>query len=310
MEDKIHDVIIIGSGPAGLTAAIYAARAELSPIVLAGAEPGGQLMTTTDVENFPGFPEGITGPDLMSNMIKQAERFNTKLIYESATEVDFSKQPFTIKTDSKTLQAKAVIIATGAVARWLGLESEEKYKGKGVSACATCDGAFFKDKKVFVVGGGDSAMEEANFLTKFASSVTVVVRKDVLKASKIMQERAENNPKIDFMWHSEVVEVLGDDAKMTGLKIKNNQTDEVTEVEGGGLFLAIGHKPNTGIFKDLLETNASGYIINDNPANSKTKIPGVFIAGDVFDYSYRQAITAAGYGCMAAIDAEKYLAHE
>lgn len=309
MENEVHKVIIIGSGPAGLTAAIYTARAELEPIVLAGAQPGGQLMITSEVENYPGFPKGITGPELMQNMIEQAERFKTKMVYENATEVDFSKSPYIIKTDKHTYKAEAVIIATGASARWLGIESEEKLKGKGVSACATCDGAFFKDKKVYVVGGGDSAMEEASFLTKFASSITVLVRKDALRASKIMQERAENNPKIDFMWNTEVKEVLGD-TKMTGLKLLNNKTNETSEVTGDGLFVAIGHKPNTDIFTDHLEVGKGGYLVNNSPENAATNVPGVFIAGDVFDFTYRQAITAAGYGCMAAIDAERYLAHK
>ena len=304
----MHKVIIIGSGPAGLTAAVYAARAELEPLVLMGPQPGGQLMWTADVENFPGFPKGINGPELMQNMIKQAEGFGAKLVYQEAEEVDFSKPPYTVKTASDKYQGQAVIVATGASAKWLGLESEEKLKGKGVSACATCDGAFFKDKKVFVVGGGDAALEEANFLTKFAISVTVLIRGDQLRASKIMQERAKNNPKVEIISNTEVVEVLGDE-KMTGLKIINNQTKETSEVEGDGLFVAIGHKPNTDIFKGQLKFGEKDYLSNEDCCTAETSKPGIFIAGDVFDYKYRQAITAAGYGCMAAIDAERYLAH-
>lgn len=301
-----HKLVIIGSGPAGLTAAIYASRAELNPIVITGKEPGGQLMTTTDVENFPGFEQGIMGPELMQKMMKQAERFGTKLVYEEVTEVDFSKQPYAIKTPTQTFLAEAVIVATGATARWLGIESETRLRGHGVSACATCDGAFFKNKDVFVVGGGDSAMEESLFLTKFAKSVSVVHRRDALNASKIMQERAKANPKISFVWNSEVVEVLGD-KQVTGLKLKNNKTNEVTEVKADGLFLAIGHAPNTQIFKHFLKTDDKvGYLLADNGA--KTPLPGIFIAGDVFDRTYRQAITAAGYGCMAALEAERYLA--
>lgn len=307
MED-VHDLIIIGSGPAGLTAAIYAGRAELKPLLLGGNQPGGQLMITSEVENYPGFPESITGPDLMADMIKQAKRFGSELIYQNVTEVDFSKQPYTLKTESDEYKAKAVIIATGASAKWLGLESETRLKGKGVSACATCDGAFFKDKKVYVVGGGDAAMEEALFLTKFASSVTVLLRRDkeAMRASKIMKERAFKNKKIDFLEHTEVLEVLGKE-KLTGLKLKNNETNKEEDVDAGGLFVAIGHKPNTDIFKDSLDKNKVGYL-ETMPGSSKTKIEGIFIAGDVHDFKYRQAVTAAGYGCMAALDAEKYLA--
>lgn len=305
MSDTIHKLIIIGSGPAGLTAAIYAARAELKPIVIAGKTPGGQLMLTTDVENFPGFEHGIMGPDLMQNMTKQAQRFGATILNEDATQVDFNQAPYTVKTPTKTLQAHTVIVATGASSRWLGLESETRLRGHGVSSCATCDGAFFRNKKVFIVGGGDSAMEEANFLTKFASSVTVIHRRDTLSASKIMQDRAMKNPKIDFLWNSEVVEVLGD-KNMTGLKVKNSQTGEISEHPGDGMFVAIGHAPNTDIFKAHLDVDEKGYLKAMD--FTKSKVPGVFIAGDVFDYRYRQAITAAGFGCMAALDAEKYLA--
>lgn len=305
MAEQKHKLIIIGSGPAGLTAAIYAARADLAPLLIGGKTPGGQLMQTTEVENFPGFIEGIMGPDLMHNMTKQAERFGTQIQNVDVTSVDFSKQPFIIKTDEQEYHADSVIIATGATAKWLGLESEEKFKGRGVSSCATCDGAFFRDKKVYVVGGGDSAMEEADFLTKFASSVTVLVRGDSLKASKIMQARVEKNPKAEILFNTEVKEVLGE-TTMTGLKLWNNKEEQESEVEGSGLFVAIGHKPNTGIFKDYLETNEIGYLVVKD--QTKSSIPGVFIAGDVHDYRYRQAISAAGSGCMAAIDAEKYLA--
>jgi thioredoxin reductase (NADPH) len=262
-------------------------------------------MMTTEVENFPGFEHGIMGPDLMAVMIKQAERFGSTLVYEDAIEVDFSKEPFMVKTGSKEFFGKTVIIATGAATRWLGIESETRLRGHGVSSCATCDGAFFKNKKVFIVGGGDSAMEEANFLTKFAASVTVIHRRDTLNASKIMQERAKANPKVDFIWDTEVVEVLGDQ-KVSGLKLRNVKSGETTEVAGDGLFLAIGHVPNTEIFKPYLELDAKGYLIVTD--GTKSKVPGVFIAGDVHDYRYRQAITASGFGCMAALDAEKFLA--
>ncbi len=303
---ETHKLVIIGSGPAGLTAAIYASRANLNPVLIAGKEPGGQLMTTTDIENFPGFDEGIMGPDLMLKMFKQAERFGTTVIREDATEVNLDTHPYTVKTANAEYKTETIIIATGATARWLGLESETRLRGRGVSACATCDGAFFRDKKVFVVGGGDSAMEEATFLTKFASSVTVVHRRDTLNASKYMQERAKANPKISFIWNSEIAEVLGDQ-KVTGLKLRDTKTNEVMEVDADGLFVAIGHIPNTGLVKKYLETDErAGYLLAKDGA--KTKYPGVFIAGDVFDFKYRQAITAAGYGCMAALEAERYLA--
>lgn len=306
---ETQKMLIIGSGPSGLTAAIYAARAELKPIVIGGKTPGGQLMTTSEVENFPGFPEGIMGPELMTNMMKQAQRFGSELIYENAVSVDFSSSPLKVMTEQNTYQAETVIISSGADAKWLGLESEEKFKGKGVSSCATCDGAFFKEKVVYVVGGGDSAMEEATFLTKFATKVILLVRGDQagLKASKIMQERAMKNEKIEILYHTQVQEVLGDE-KMTGLVLLNNESNETTEVQADGLFVAIGHKPNTDIFKDILSMNEVGYLIQTKPGTTETDIPGVFIAGDVHDHRYRQGITAAGYGCMAALDAEKYLA--
>ncbi len=308
MED-VHKMIIIGSGPSGLTAAIYAARAELKPIVLAGKAPGGQLMMTTEVENFPGFIDGIMGPDLMTNMIKQAQRFGTELVYEQAVSVDFSSSPLKVSTENNDYLAETIVIASGADAKWLGLENETRLRGKGISTCATCDGAFFKEKKVFVVGAGDSAMEEADFLTKFASHVTILVRgdKDSMKASKIMQQRALNNAKIDFLFHTEVKDVLGAE-KVEGLQLFNNETNEVKEVEADALFVAIGHKPNTEIFDGKLSMDEIGYLEKTDPRSTATQIEGVFMAGDVHDKRYRQAITAAGLGCMAALDAEKYLA--
>ncbi len=303
----VENVIIIGSGPAGYTAALYASRANLAPLLFSGLEPGGQLTTTTDVENYPGFPEGILGPELVTHMRSQAERFGTRIKDEAVTAVDFSAQPFKVTTPSGTYAAKSVIIATGASAKRIGLESEKALYGKGVSACATCDGFFFKNKKVMVVGGGDSAMEEANFLTRFASSVTVVHRRDELRASKIMQDRAKANPKISFLWNSEVVEVLGVDVgHVTGVKLKDTVTGEVTEHQTDGVFAAIGHEPNTAVFKGQMDLDAKGYIVV-KPGSSATSVPGVFAGGDVADPRYRQAVTAAGTGCMAAIDAEKFL---
>lgn len=305
-----HNLIIIGSGPSGWTAAIYAARAELKPVLFEGAEPGGQLMTTTEVENFPGFPKGIQGPDLMKEMREQAKRFGTEIISEMVESVDFSSRPFNVTAKGKVYEASSVIISTGASARRLGLDSEKKLYGHGVSACATCDGFFFKGKKVVVVGGGDAAMEESIFLTKFADSVTVLVRSDALRASKIMQERATKNPKISFVWNVEVVEVLGVDVgHVTGVKVKDTKTGETRDIETDGLFAAIGHEPNTKIFAGQVELDVKGYI-KTVPGSSETNVPGVFAAGDVQDYKYRQAITAAGSGCMAAIDAERFLAHD
>jgi thioredoxin reductase (NADPH) len=301
----VRNVIVIGSGPAGLTAAIYLARANLNPLVIAGNQPGGQLMITTDVDNFPGFPEGIMGPELMTKMMEQAKRFGTEMINEDVTKVDFSQQPFKIWTEGTMYEAKAVVIAVGASAVWLGLESEQRLRGHGVSACATCDGFFFKNKDIAVVGGGDTAMEEALFLTKFANSVTVIHRRDTLRASKIMQQRAMENPKIKFLWNTVIEEVLGKD-KMEGLRVKNLQSGDVLEVAKDGLFLAIGHKPNTEVFKDTgLEFDANGYLKGEGEV--WTKIDGVFLAGDVADHEYRQAITAAGAGCKAAINAERWL---
>lgn len=299
-------VVIIGSGPAGWTAALYAARATLKPLVIEGWQPGGQLMNTTEVENYPGFRDGVLGPELMEIFKKQALRFGTNVLSASVDRVDFSKRPFQIFTGEKMIEAEAVILSTGASAMWLGVPGEAKLQGHGVSACATCDGFFFRDKHVVVVGGGDAAMEEANFLTRFASKITVLVRKDVLRASKIMQERALNNPKITFVWNTELQEVLGEE-KVTGVRVINNQTNEVSEIAADGLFVAIGHKPNTDIFAGQIELDQKGYVVVQ-PGSTKTNIEGVFAAGDVADHVYRQAVSAAGTGCMAALDAERWLA--
>ena len=302
-------LIIIGSGPSGYTAALYAARANLSPMVFEGMEPGGQLMWTTDVENFPGFPQGILGPEMMQLFRKQAERFGTRMVAETVTSVDFSSRPFLVKTSEKDYRADAVIISTGASAIWLNVPGEKEYKAKGVSACATCDGFFFKEKDILVVGGGDEAMEEANFLTKFAKTVRILVRGESLRASKIMQERCEKNPKISFVYNTEVKEVLGDGTRLTGVKTFNNKIKETNELKAEGLFMAIGHKPNTELFKGQLEIDQKGYLVA-KPGSTETKIPGVFVAGDAADWKYRQAITAAGTGCMAALDAERFLARQ
>lgn len=301
---KFYDVIIVGSGPAGYTAALYAARSNLSVLMFQGYQPGGQLMLTSDVENYPGFEEGLLGPNLMEKFEAQARRFGAEMVTEDVTAVDFSKRPFTITTDSGDFQAKAVIISTGASAKWLGLPSEERLQGRGVSACATCDGFFFKNKDIAVIGGGDTAMEEATFLTRYASHVTVIHRRDTLRASKIMQDRAFNNPKISFIWDTEVKEVLGDEA-VTGLRLRNVNTGEESTLAVQGLFLAIGHQPNTDLFKGILEMDKVGYITQVE--HTMTSIPGVFAAGDVSDHRYRQAVTAAGDGCRAAIDVERWL---
>lgn len=308
MESEHTRVLIIGSGPAGYTAAIYAARAELEPVVLAGLQFGGQLMLTTDVENYPGFPEGVTGPEMMDMFQRQAERFGARVLMEDATRVDLASRPFAVETDEKRFTADAVIVATGASARWLGLPSEERLQNKGVSACATCDGALYRDKPMAVIGGGDTAMEEALFLTRFATRVTVVHRRDALRASKIMQDRALAHEKIEFAWNSVVDEVVGDDF-VTGLRIRDVVSDEVREIPVEAVFVAIGHKPNTELFGDQLAQDGTGYL-KVEPGTTRTAIPGVYACGDVMDPIYRQAITAAGTGCMAAIDAERWLAEQ
>ncbi|MDD8017463.1 MAG: thioredoxin-disulfide reductase [Bacteroidota bacterium] len=311
MSDNHRKVIIIGSGPAGFTAGLYASRANLKPLIFEGLQPGGQLTITTEVENYPGFEQGIMGPELMEVMRKQAHRFGAESVYKIITKVDFSKRPFTVWADDEKYTADAIIVSTGASAQWLGLPSEKEYSGYGVSACATCDGFFFRNQEVYVVGGGDTAMEEAHFLTKFASKLTLIHRREEFRASKVMQERVLNNPKVSVEWNSVVEEVLGvtenNKKKMTGLKLKNVKTGLVKEVKADGLFLAIGHKPNTEIFKGILDMESTGYL-KVKPGSTKTNIEGVFAAGDVADHFYRQAITAAGSGCMAAIDAERWLA--
>jgi thioredoxin reductase (NADPH) len=297
-------LIIVGSGPAGLTAAIYAARANLEPIVLAGSAPGGQLMITSDVENYPGFPDGIQGPDLMAAFRQQAERFGTHIVDVDIDRVDFGTRPFKLWARGIEYRADSVIVATGASALWLGLESEERLRGRGVSACATCDGFFFRDKEIAVVGGGDTALEEATFLTRFASKVNLFHRRDAFRASKIMVDRAKANPKIAIRMNTAVDEVLGD-AKVAGLRLRDTKSGETEEVDMEGLFIAIGYRPNTEAFKDWLEVDEMGYLVVHDETGSK--IDGVFIAGDVHDHRYRQAVTAAGDGCKAAIDAERWL---
>ncbi len=300
-------VIIIGSGPAAYTAAIYAARANLSPVIFTGAQPGGQLMLTTLVENYPGFVEGIDGPPLMETFQKQAERFGTEMIAEDVTRVDFSRRPFVVSSGDVTLEGQTVIIATGATAKLIGLESESKLMGRGVSTCATCDGFFFKDQNIMVVGGGDSAMEEALYLSRLGRKVDVVHRRDTLRASKIMQERAFKNPKISFIWDSAVEDVKDPAAgKVTAVQLKNLKTGAQSEQPVDGLFVAIGHVPNTGIFKGQVELLPNEYI-KVIPGTTQTSVPGVFAAGDAQDFTYRQAVTAAGTGCMAALEAERYL---
>jgi len=307
-----RNVVIIGSGPAGYTAALYAGRASLNPLIFAGFQPGGQLMITTDVENFPGFPGGIMGPEMMELFRKQAERFGAEVIESEVTKIDFSERPFKVWSGDRMELAETIIIATGAQAKWLGLESEVTYGGFGVSACATCDGFFFRGKTVAVVGGGDTAMEEANYLTRHADKVYLIHRRDQFRASKIMQDRVLANPKVEVIWNTAIDEIVGVQTphkKVTGVKLRNTLTNDVTDLALDGVFVAIGHKPNSDLFKGVLDMDELGYIIPE-PYSSRTKIPGVFVAGDVADSVYRQAVTAAGTGCMAAIDAERFLEAE
>ena len=305
-DENVRELIIIGGGPAGYTAALYAARADLEPLVIEGFNWGGQLMITSDVENYPGYADGVMGPAMMSDFRRQAERFGAEYLTDDVTRVDFSERPFRVWVGDDEYRSHSVIVATGASARWLGIESEEQHKGRGVSACATCDASFFREKNVYVVGGGDSAFEEALFLTKFATNVHLVHRRDEFRASRIMVDRARANDKLDFVLNAEVAEILGD-AKVEGLQLRNTTSGETWEVDADGLFVAIGHDPNTSLFLDQLDHDATGYLIT-RPGTTETNIPGVFAAGDVQDRTYRQAITAAGSGCMAALDAERFLA--
>lgn len=306
MNSDKRNIVIIGSGPAGLTAALYAARANLIPLVLEGTQPGGQLTITTDVENYPGFPDGILGPELMDKMRQQASKFGAECKYETVSEVNFSNKPFEITTENETYLGDTVIITTGATAMFLDIPGEKQYMGHGVSACATCDGFFFSNQEIIVVGGGDTAMEEATFLTKFASKVYVVHRRDELRASKTMQDRAHKNEKIEFIWDSEITEILGEDSNVNSVKIRNVKSGDEKVMPIQGVFMAIGHKPNTDIFKGTLDMNEVGYLKVNN-GSTATNVEGVFAAGDVADHIYRQAITAAGTGCMAAMDAERWL---
>jgi len=302
-------LVIVGSGPAGYTAALYAARANLAPLLFEGMQPGGQLTITTEVENYPGFAEGVMGPELMERMKAQAERFGTRLLPAEVTRVDLSSRPFRLWSEGESYTADALIVATGASAKWLGIPSEKAYQGKGVSACATCDGFFFRGVDIAVVGGGDTALEEATFLTKFASKVYLVHRRGELRASKVMQERARKNPKIEFVWNTAVEEVLGDGKAMTGLRLRSTKDGSTRELHVKGFFLAIGHEPNTGIFRGQLDMNEVGYL-NVKAPSTHTSREGVFAAGDVADPNYRQAVTAAGSGCAAAIDAERFLGEQ
>jgi thioredoxin reductase (NADPH) len=300
----MYDVIIIGSGPAGLTAAIYTSRAGLKTLVAAGAAWGGQLMLTAEVENFPGFKDGILGPELMDNMYKQAERFSAEIIFEDAAEVDFSAKPFKVKVGDTVYEGQSVIIATGASPKWLGLESEQRLRGRGVSVCATCDAAFFRDKVAVVVGGGDTALQEALELVRFVSQVKIVHRRNQLRASNILQDRATKNPKIEFVWNSTVQEILGEN-KVEGVRLKRTDTGEETTLKCDAVFVAVGHEPNTQVFRGQVELDEKGYVVVKG--ETRTSVEGVFVAGDVHDYRYKQAITAAGAGCKAALDAQKYL---
>jgi thioredoxin reductase (NADPH) len=305
-ENGVREVIIIGGGPAGYTAALYAARANLRPLVIEGFSWGGQLMITSDVENYPGYPEGIMGPEMMQDFRRQAERFGAEFVTDDVTRVDFSERPFRVWVEDEEYRAQTVIVATGATARQLGLESEQQLQGRGVSYCATCDAAFFPEKHVVVVGGGDSAMEEATFLTRFASKVTIVHRREEFRASQIMLDRARANEKIEWITNAVVAEVLGDQ-RVTGVRLRDVNNDETWEIEADGLFAAIGHDPNTGLFVDQLDHDDAGYLVT-KPGTTETNVPGVFAVGDVVDHVYRQAITAAGTGSMGALDAERYLA--
>ncbi|MCB0390001.1 MAG: thioredoxin-disulfide reductase [Bdellovibrionales bacterium] len=305
MANKLENVIIIGSGPAGLTSAIYASRANLEPLMIEGEEAGGQLMTTTDVENYPGYPEGIMGPEMMTLFRKQAERFGTRFITKNVTKVDFSQRPFKIWVGNEEYQAKSVIVSTGASAKYLGLDKEQTYLGRGVSACATCDGAFFRNQICSIIGGGDTAMEEALFLTRFASKVYVIHRRDDFRASKIMADRVKNHEKIEVLWNSELKDIKGE-KNVESIVVYNNKTKEESEMKMDGVFIAIGHKPNTDLFKDQLDMDSVGYLIT-KAKSTYTNIEGVFAAGDVQDSVYRQAVSAAGSGCMAAIDCERWL---
>lgn len=301
-------ILILGAGPAGYTAAIYAARASLTPVMVAGPQPGGQLTITTDVENYPGYPDGVEGPAMMEDLRKQAERFGTEVIYDLATEVDFSARPFKVTTEDTDFTCDALIVATGASAKYLGIESESRLMNRGVSACATCDGAFFRDQIVGVVGGGDTAMEEAQYLTRMCDHVHLFHRRDEFRASQIMQKRTLENPKITVHWNTVVAEVLGDE-KVSGVKLQDTQSEEHRELALTGLFIAIGHQPNTDVFADALSKDEAGYLVV-RPGSTNTSVEGVFACGDVADKTYRQAVTAAGTGCMAAIDAERWLAEQ